>query len=1241
MFLFCQRNAEQIDASQGNQFNVRIKRDWISSMKRRWNKVSGQASKFAGGLFDAVVVESQRGNYLETPYKNNGQKALENKRKSLKAATTLQSAPTTKTFESLTKQTSTPTSTTNHDKQILNITTAMTAVVDKPQAVPKTTENSVQHVTIFTPIPATTQTQKLINSNLSTSEGNNSSPTTMIDNILQAQIDEVELGSDTVPANYDMNVDKSTTPLQETPKPIRRLTQPNSTSSNDYASQSHISDNEIKDHNSGNQAIRYVLENPSDVPRNSFTTPDNYQALYYKNGINTQQLGSETTSKITDYSSTTTIYTTNAEPETTETNTDTYTTNSNAQGAERSTVGMMLENDTSAPAAVSFMPNKTPNGENKIIPEGTSHSRKIYRPTFNNNSPSNNDTRQTRGLNKRRKRQTEQINNQEQEAEAILGDDNQENRCVSIKELEDHKFAERKHLDNLRKELDKLEGLVNVLKEQQSILNSLNKIDTQYSQNHLMRSEKEQEKHIIYLLEDLDTKVSNLNATKLNQNSNTIEEISNLKQEVQKLRNFVDMHMQSKIETDNEKELAAELQKQKEDIADIKITLQDIIFSTKPLNASGKSLNASSRLRMSEGDFIHPDDIQREINGIQRQLQSYLSRRRSEHVGTVQEDYTQNIPELIDLQNSTEEIMQFVEKALREEDDNGTNIVLLKQQKAQLNEIKRTIDDILEPEKNISERISPSSNAEEPVLGLIPDKPVRLSFKNRDVTFHDLPTKPNILGKSRTSTKKSSAKSRGAKSSNSEENLQNTRKTSEARSSDSDDLKKLLREIDLDVTEEDLTSSELESKIRNLEKQLKSATKRKKKTDLETQIKILQRQVKQMQKEKELDEVESKTDNDEDMKTAIKKVMRAIKKLDDRGKGLDEDNVENELRKLQQAIDNLRGNNNGFDFAPKADETAQFQIMLNKILSQQGQSGQSPLSQHSQPVPNQQQMQFLTNKLIEMQKGSNTPSVPYGNMGFYKGSDSNPNYFQANDFVYPSNVPNANTYTYQRPNPGPSNFNVGPYPDSANSDYANQKQQLFRGYEKPYGEDYVQGGNGEEYGAQKLGPNADQNVKYNTYAKQSIEGLKQQIHDLQNVIANLNSPTYAKKPEDEATIYKLDQQINDLKNVVNNLNQYPESGNAAYPEPHNARKTEESKKEDATIGHLRKSRSTDDEKTGEVIDALSKLFENAFSNGNQESHVEEVLQKAAPSDVYENAKQKLADLQKQLGMSPLSNFINN
>lgn len=1191
-----------------------------------------------------MVVESQRGNYFERPYKSDIQKAIEGKRKVLTTTTLPTQSSYLKPLENLTKQaTQSSTPSTNQNEEVINIsTTRLKAVVDELSA---TTKSSTENLHII--------------SNFTT------------ESVLGVEFDEIELSNYTVPANYDgdksiptdtkateistqQNFSKSS--AKETPvltpiaimmtesnvlttatspsKPVPPASEDESkntywkTSTTDYAGQAPISDKQINSHTSG-----YKLSN----------------IVFYENK-KVNELSGPTTNPSSDMTSTTTDYpysypdfiikVDDSEP----TETNTGTTNTNEQVVAQVSKDTLPAKNSSRHATTSSTANGSYTLPQNTNTQGKLYITKNYGSPFTTNTSNNlptNTTQQIHAFSRRRKRQTEPITDQEQKhyryednTEAILGEDNQENRCVSVKELEEHTFSERKHLDNLRKELDKLESLVNILKEQQRILNSLNKIDDQYSQNQLPRSEKAEEKHIIYLLEDLGSKVSNLSSTKLNQNSNTIEEILNLKQEVQKLRNFVDMHMQSKIETDNEKELAVELQKQQQDIADIKITLQDIIFATKPLNTSKKSLNATSRLRMSEGDVINPNDIQREINGIQRQLQRYLSRRRSEDVGTVQENTTQNIPELVDLRNNTEEIMQFIQKALREKSPNDTNVVILKQQQTQLNEIKRTIDDIFE-----SEQIFPNNDEKEPVLGLAPLKPIRLSFKKGDVTFHDLPTKPNTLGKSRTAIKKSNAKSRGAKSNNSEVNLQDTLRTSEARSSDTDDLKKLLREIDLDATEEDLTSSELESKIRDLEKQLKSASKRKKKTDLETQIKFLQRQVKQMQKEKEL-ELESKTtDSEEDMKIAIKKVMHAIKKLDNRGRGLDEDNVESELKKLQQAIDNLRGKNNGFDVVPKADETAQFQIMLNKILSQQGQSGHSPLSQPSQPVPNQQQMQFLANTLIEMQKGSNSPNVPYGNAGFYKGIDSNSNYFQPNNFVYPSNVPNINTY--QRPNPGPSNFDLDPYQNAGNGDYTNQKQQLFRGYEKPYGEDYVQGGNGEEYGGQKLGPNADQAAKYNTYAKQSIEGLKQQIHDLQNIIANLNSPTYAKKPEDEATIYKLDQQINDLKNVVNNLDQYPEGGNAAYSEPHNARKTEESKKKDAKIGRLRKSRSTGDEKTGEVIGALSKLFQNALSDENEENHVEEVLQKASQSDAYENAKQKLADLQKQLGMSPWSNFINN
>ncbi|KAF5307391.1 hypothetical protein FQR65_LT18433 [Abscondita terminalis] len=102
-----------------------------------------------------------------------------------------------------------------------------------------------------------------------------------------------------------------------------------------------------------------------------------------------------------------------------------------------------------------------------------------------------------------------------------------------------------------------------------------------------------------------------------------------------------------------------------------------------------------------------------------------------------------------------------------------------------------------------------------------------------------------------------------------------------------------------------------------------------------------------------------------------------------------------------------------------------------------------------------------------------------------------------------------------------------------------EEQQFFRGYK---------GDESEKYGSDSSQSyfNSQENSNYgNSYAHQKMGELQTQIYTLQSVINNLNSPEYVQKPEDQQTIYELDRKITDLKGVVSNLAQ---DGNQQYYE---------------------------------------------------------------------------------------------
>lgn len=94
---------------------------------------------------------------------------------------------------------------------------------------------------------------------------------------------------------------------------------------------------------------------------------------------------------------------------------------------------------------------------------------------------------------------------------------------------------------------------------------------------------------------------------------------------------------------------------------------------------------------------------------------------------------------------------------------------------------------------------------------------------------------------------------------------------------------------------------------------------------------------------------------------------------------------------------------------------------------------------------------------------------------------------------------------------------------------SNEAQQFFRGYKDDDSTGY------QSDSSQFYSNSQKNSYSENSFAQQKIDELQTQIYKLQNVINNLNSPEYVQKPEDQQTIYELDHKINSLKSVINNL----------------------------------------------------------------------------------------------------------
>lgn len=625
-------------------------------------------------------------------------------------------------------------------------------------------------------------------------------------------------------------------------------------------------------------------------------------------------------------------------------------------------------------------------------------------------------------------------------------------RCVSLVELEHHKAMENEHLKELRNELDKIEKLMEVLKEQQNVLYSLNKLDTMYSTNTV--ESKAPEDKVLKLLKKIDNKIDNSSHPETTNLKRLEEEVDNLKKALSQQANIT--------------RLSEEMHEQKLEIDRIKTVIQDFIVK-----------NDSVHARTSEHkDQVTPALIQRRINDIQRQVEEMMEKERADVLTKASSPTT----DLHGVLKRVEEVEGLIDTSL-----NGTSFKTLDEKETE------AIRELKQQKKNLSNLKSvivtafKKNDEEDVIVGAIKLPPKHVpSFRVKE--------KPPKL-----------------------------------RSSDSGDLPKLFRS--LEDSSEDLTSSEMDFKLRDIQRQLQQLSKKKKKTDVESEIRQLQKQIRRLQK------LEGRSDDEDDLKTLMRKMVEMFKQEENKSRDLGEINREEELRKLQNAIDSLK---------PKEtlDQSAQFQIMLNKLIAGE----QNRPSTSFQPQLNQQQIQFLIQKLSQMQQRDYKPPPP------------------------------------------PQEY-YGPPPGSYEDTLA-KNQQFFRGHQHPQ----IPPPDVENYGPAKLDADPAQAGFVNPYAKQRIEGLKTQIYGLQNVISGLNDPNYVKKPEDYQTISNLDREINDLKNIVDNLNPYPEGGRARKARSTNKKVEEETEDyRDAINNFIQKtydefeSRTIDTNALGTITIAKEKL----------------------------------------------------
>lgn len=158
------------------------------------------------------------------------------------------------------------------------------------------------------------------------------------------------------------------------------------------------------------------------------------------------------------------------------------------------------------------------------------------------------------------------------------------------------------------------------------------------------------------------------------------------------------------------------------------------------------------------------------------------------------------------------------------------------------------------------------------------------------------------------------------------ENKSTTPTKTQSRASESSDITRLLDLIaKTDNKQDSTTDADILNKIKTLQEQLE---KREKDEDILKQLVVIQRLIKQNNNNKDV--IESKTIDDSVLLTKLLNSLANTKQTK-----TDDENLIIELKNLQNAINRLRPKEDGFNEFNSKSEQEQFQIMLNKLISEQ------------------------------------------------------------------------------------------------------------------------------------------------------------------------------------------------------------------------------------------------------------------------------------------------------------------
>ncbi|XP_065155728.1 uncharacterized protein [Atheta coriaria] len=180
-----------------------------------------------------------------------------------------------------------------------------------------------------------------------------------------------------------------------------------------------------------------------------------------------------------------------------------------------------------------------------------------------------------------------------------------------------------------------------------------------------------------------------------------------------------------------------------------------------------------------------------------------------------------------------------------------------------------------------------------------------------------------------------------------------------------------------------------------------------------------------------------------------------------------------------------------------------------------------------------------------------TPVYP-GYAGYHGGYPVYSGYQGGASYASPANIANSGSYGSSKyfGSATASASGAGSYQGAG---VANYKSFFPAAQESPGSSYHPQQNSGTPGAAQSY----QNQPTSNNLGPASVTDLKNQIYELQGVINTFNKPEYVQKPEDKAIVYNLNKQISELKGVVNTLQDTPYSGGpgsaqseTAYVAPH-------------------------------------------------------------------------------------------